>query len=95
MQMVAIPVLLFHDPLLGLIPVAQIGTLLLYIAAGLHKTRGTSETLDTRPGIHVLTPQGLAERAALTGRFMKRKMAEYDALKAELESLCQENQDLP
>ena len=35
MQMVAIPVLLFHDPLLGLIPVAQIGTLLLYIAAGL------------------------------------------------------------
>ncbi|MFN9106516.1 MAG: CDP-diacylglycerol--glycerol-3-phosphate 3-phosphatidyltransferase, partial [Betaproteobacteria bacterium] len=35
MQMVAIPVLLFHDPLLGLIPVAQIGTLLIYIAAGL------------------------------------------------------------
>lgn len=35
MQMVAIPVLLFHDPLFGLIPVAQIGTLLLYIAAGL------------------------------------------------------------
>ncbi len=30
----------------------------LYIAAGLHKPRGTSETLDTRPGIHVLTPQG-------------------------------------
>jgi gluconolactonase len=30
----------------------------LYIAAGLHRTRGTSETLDTRPGVHVLTPQG-------------------------------------
>lgn len=30
----------------------------LYIAAGLHQARGTSETLDTRPGIHVLTPQG-------------------------------------
>ncbi len=30
----------------------------LYIAAGMHKTRGTSETLDTLPGIHVLTPQG-------------------------------------
>ncbi|NBR84137.1 MAG: SMP-30/gluconolactonase/LRE family protein [Verrucomicrobia bacterium] len=30
----------------------------LYVAAGLHKTRGTSETLDTRPGIHVITPQG-------------------------------------
>ena len=30
----------------------------LYVAAGLHKTRGSSETLDTRPGIHVLTPAG-------------------------------------
>jgi gluconolactonase len=30
----------------------------LYVAAGLHKTRGTSETLDTRPGIHVISPQG-------------------------------------
>lgn len=30
----------------------------LYVAAGLHKTRGTSETLDTRPGMHVLTPAG-------------------------------------
>ena len=44
---------------------------------------------------YLLTPAGLAEKAALTGRFMKRKMAEYDALKAELDSLCQENQDLP
>lgn len=30
----------------------------LYVAAGLHERRGTSETLDTRPGIHVLSPQG-------------------------------------
>jgi gluconolactonase len=30
----------------------------LYIAAGLHQTRGTSETLDTRPGIHVVSPEG-------------------------------------
>ena len=30
----------------------------LYIAAGLHKTRGSSETLDTLPGIHVVTPAG-------------------------------------
>ena len=30
----------------------------LYVAAGLHKTRGTSETLDTRPGVHVVSPQG-------------------------------------
>jgi gluconolactonase len=30
----------------------------LYIAAGLHKTRNSSETLDTRPGIHVVSPAG-------------------------------------
>ncbi len=30
----------------------------LYVAAGLHKTRRTSETLDTRPGIHVISPAG-------------------------------------
>ena len=37
----------------------------LYVAAGLHETRGTSETLDTRPGIHVISPEGelLAFRA--------------------------------
>ena len=29
-----------------------------YAAAGLNATRGTSETLDTKPGIHVFSPQG-------------------------------------
>ena len=30
----------------------------LYVAAGLHSRRGTSETLDTKPGIHVFSPSG-------------------------------------
>lgn len=30
----------------------------LYVAAGLHQTRKTSETLDTKPGIHVISPEG-------------------------------------
>jgi gluconolactonase len=30
----------------------------LWVAAGLHRRRGNSETLDTRPGIHVISPQG-------------------------------------
>jgi len=30
----------------------------LYVAAGLHDRRGTSETLDTPPGIHVISPEG-------------------------------------
>jgi len=35
MQMVAIPFLLYHDRLFGVIPVAAIGTLLIYVAAAL------------------------------------------------------------
>ena len=35
MQMVAIPMLLYHDPLFGVIPVAAIGTWLIYVAAAL------------------------------------------------------------
>ena len=30
----------------------------LWVAAGLHNTRGTSETLDTKCGVHVISPQG-------------------------------------
>ncbi len=30
----------------------------LYAAAGLHRRRGSSETLDTRPGVHVFSPAG-------------------------------------
>ncbi|MCC6863073.1 MAG: SMP-30/gluconolactonase/LRE family protein [Bryobacterales bacterium] len=30
----------------------------LFAAAGLHRRRGTSETLDTKPGIHVFSPAG-------------------------------------
>lgn len=36
---------------------------------------------------YVLTPQGVAEKAALTSRFLQRKLMEYDALRAEIESL--------
>lgn len=33
---------------------------------------------------YILTPQGIAEKTRLTGAFLKRKMAEYEALKAEI-----------
>lgn len=39
---------------------------------------------------YLLTPSGIAEKAALTQRFLRRKMEEYDALKAEIELLKQE-----
>ena len=37
--------------------------------------------------IYVLTPGGLAERSRLAGRFLKRKRAEYDHLKAQIARL--------
>ena len=40
--------------------------------------------------IYMLTPLGITEKALLTSRFLKRKMAEYDALRAEIESLKDE-----
>ena len=36
---------------------------------------------------YLLTPSGITEKAALTGRFLKRKMEEYEALKAEIDEL--------
>jgi EPS-associated MarR family transcriptional regulator len=36
---------------------------------------------------YLLTPQGIAEKTALTGAFLKRKMEEYESLKAEIEAL--------
>jgi hypothetical protein len=37
--------------------------------------------------MYLLTPSGIAEKSALTSRFLKRKLEEYDALKAEIEAL--------
>ena len=37
--------------------------------------------------VYLLTPHGIAEKVALTSRFLKRKMEEYDALKVEIEAL--------
>jgi EPS-associated MarR family transcriptional regulator len=42
---------------------------------------------------YLLTPSGIAEKAALTKRFLKRKTEEYDALKKEIEQLKQEAAD--
>lgn len=39
---------------------------------------------------YLLTPDGVAEKAALTARFLGRKMVEYEQLKAEIESLKHE-----
>ena len=40
--------------------------------------------------VYLLTPQGIAEKVALTSRFLRRKMEEYEALKEEIKALKSE-----
>jgi EPS-associated MarR family transcriptional regulator len=37
--------------------------------------------------LYLLTPMGMAAKTALTARFLKQKLAEYEALKGEIEQL--------
>ena len=39
---------------------------------------------------YLLTPAGIVHKASLTGRFLQRKMQEYEALKQEIQQLKQE-----
>jgi EPS-associated MarR family transcriptional regulator len=43
--------------------------------------------------VYILTPAGLAEKTLLTGRFLKRKMRDYESLRAEIEDLRRAAQD--
>jgi EPS-associated MarR family transcriptional regulator len=45
---------------------------------------------DKRRYAYVLTPKGIARKAALTRFFLIRKMEEYEAVKAEIETLRKE-----
>jgi hypothetical protein len=44
---------------------------------------------------YILTPSGLVQKAEITGRFLKRKIEEYDALKQKIKVIREEtNSDL-
>jgi len=68
------------------------------IDKGFVKMANFSNSRNKFKYVYLLTPQGIAEKVALTSRFLKRKMEEYDALKVEIELLkkeChQDNQNL-
>tara|TARA_R110001606_G_scaffold314556_6_gene461327 strand:+ start:4842 stop:5198 length:357 start_codon:yes stop_codon:yes gene_type:complete len=40
--------------------------------------------------VYALTPAGIARKSAMTGRFLKRKLAEYEHLKAQIAMLKRE-----
>jgi len=54
---------------------------------GMVKAQNFSKSERKLAYAYVLTPQGLAEKTKLTARFLKRKMEEYEALKAEIDAL--------
>lgn len=57
---------------------------------GLVKMQNFANSKNKFGYVYVLTPRGIAERARLTTNFLKRKMEEYEALKAEIAVLKQE-----
>jgi EPS-associated MarR family transcriptional regulator len=57
------------------------------IDKGLVKLGNFTAAEDKRRYAYVLTPKGLAQKAVLTRAFLVRKMAEYEALKEEIEAL--------
>jgi EPS-associated MarR family transcriptional regulator len=57
------------------------------IEKGLVKMKNFASSKNKFGYVYVLTPNGMAEKAAITQRFLKRKMEEYEALRAEIESL--------
>lgn len=57
------------------------------VEKGMVKLGNFSAANDKRRYAYILTPKGLTEKAALTSRFLKRKMEEYEALKKEIETL--------
>jgi EPS-associated MarR family transcriptional regulator len=60
------------------------------IEKGWVKMQNFSNSKNKFGYVYILTPRGIAEKAALTSNFLKRKMEEYEALKAEIKSLKSE-----
>jgi EPS-associated MarR family transcriptional regulator len=54
---------------------------------GLVKMKNFANSKNKFGYIYVLTPTGMAEKATIAHRFLRRKMEEYDALKMEIEAL--------
>ena len=57
------------------------------IEKGLVKIHNFSQNQNKFGYTYFLTPSGISEKALLTGRFLKRKLEEYEALKAEIKHL--------
>ena len=54
---------------------------------GMVKMKNFANSKNKFGYVYVLTPTGMAEKAAITHRFLQRKMDEFELLKAEIEAL--------
>lgn len=57
------------------------------IDKGLVKLGNFTAAEDKRRYAYILTRKGLAEKAEITRRFLRRKMEEYEALRVEIDTL--------
>ena len=57
---------------------------------GLVKARNFRQNPSKKGYLYILTPKGIEEKARVTARFLKWKLAEYDRLKGEIETLRDE-----
>jgi EPS-associated MarR family transcriptional regulator len=57
------------------------------IEKGLVKIQNFSQNQNKFGYAYLLTPPGISEKAILTGSFLKRKLQEYEAIKAEIKAL--------
>ena len=60
------------------------------IEKGLVKLGNFTAAEDKRRYAYILTPKGVKEKSLITSSFLKRKLDEYRALKAEIEALQDE-----
>lgn len=60
------------------------------ISAGAVKVENFKNNHNKWVYAYLLTPKGIAEKTALTGSFLKRKLQEYEQLRLEIESLILE-----
>jgi EPS-associated MarR family transcriptional regulator len=60
------------------------------INKGLVKLQNFSNSRNKFKYVYLLTNMGVAEKVALTNRFLSSKMEEYEALKLEIEALKSE-----
>jgi EPS-associated MarR family transcriptional regulator len=60
------------------------------VGKGWIKMQNFSQSQHKLHYAYLLTPAGVSEKSRLTAKFLKRKMAEYEALQREIEALRHE-----